>query len=73
MVPLKKHLINTITLIPLLVFVGCQTTYKEVLVPTKCNVKPIEKPKYSNVIIEDLKNILVYDELLQEQIKFCTE
>ena len=45
--------------------------YEEVKVPIKCNIEPTAKPTYSNNLELDLQNILIYDELLQADLKAC--
>lgn len=47
------------------------TIYEEVKVPIKCTLPPTPKPTYSNNLEIDLSNILIYDELLQEDLKTC--
>lgn len=60
-------------LIPLFLLCGCTTMriYEEVKVPIKCNIEPTPKPTYSNNLELDLQNILIYDELLQADLKVC--
>lgn len=54
---------------------GCatQTLYKEVYVPTKCEIPHTPKPNYTGNLEEDLRNLLIYDEVIQKDLEFCTQ
>ncbi len=55
-------------------FTGCtRTLYKEVYVPTKCEVPATPKPTYTGKLEEDLRNLLIYDEVIQKDLEFCTQ
>lgn len=54
-----------------LVFVGCGVKYKEVLVPVKCSVSDKTRPLYTKNVVKDFKNILIYTELLEADLKIC--
>ncbi|WP_300859995.1 hypothetical protein [uncultured Helicobacter sp.] len=60
-------------LIALFLLCGCipMRIYEEVKVPIKCNIEPTAKPTYSNNLELDLQNILIYDELLEADLKAC--
>lgn len=64
-----------ITSLFLFLSLGCsnktQVIYKEVKIPIKCNVDKISKPAYSDNLIQDLKNLAVYTELLEKDLNFC--
>lgn len=64
-----------ITLLLAFFMLGCsnktQVIYKEVKIPIKCNVDKIPKPAYSDNLIQDLKNLAVYAELLEKDLNFC--
>lgn len=53
---------------------GCATTkvaYKQVYIPTKCDVPKRERPQKSTNIIETLKSILVYTMTLEKDLQIC--
>lgn len=53
---------------------GCtRNVYKEVYVPTKCQITPTPKPKPTGKLEKDLQQILIYDELIQKDLEFCTQ
>ena len=45
--------------------------YKEVYVPTKCDIQTTPKPTYTGKLEKDLQNILIYDEVIQKDLEFC--
>ena len=57
-----------------LVFCACstRTITQEVVIPTKCTITPTPKPAYTGDLQKDLRNILVYDEMIQRDLEFCT-
>lgn len=59
-----------ILILPLIIS-GCQQ-YKQVLIPTICEIPQREKPKSSGDVLEDIKAILIYSELIAEDLDFCT-
>lgn len=58
-----------------LIFNACayntETIYKEVKIPVKCNIKRMPKPQYSNDLLKDLQNILIYSDLIENNLNFC--
>lgn len=64
-----------ISLLLTLFLISCsnktQVIYKEVKIPIKCNIDKISKPIYSDNLIQDLKNLAVYAELLEKDLNFC--
>lgn len=54
-------------------FCACSTTLttQEVLIPIKCDITPPQKPAYTGDVRQDLKNILIYNEILQRDLDFC--
>lgn len=52
---------------------SCATTLttQEVFIPTKCAITPPPKPIYTGDVQKDLKNILIYDEMIQRDLSFC--
>ena len=66
---MKKYL-----LFVYLLFVGCSPSviYEEVKIPIKCNIHKTQKPIYSNDIEQDITNILIYNEVLQNDLEVCT-
>ncbi|TLD80183.1 hypothetical protein LS68_008165 [Helicobacter sp. MIT 05-5293] len=57
-----------------LLFCACstRTITQEVLIPTICTITPPPKPTYTGDVQKDLKNILIYDEMIQRDLHFCT-
>ena len=64
-----------ITLLLAISLISCssktQVIYKEVKIPVKCSIDKIPKPAYSDNLIQDLKNLAVYAELLEKDLNFC--
>ncbi len=59
-------------LLPLSLLCGCaRVEYVEVLVPQKCNVAKRERPKQSFDMGKDVKNVLIYTQMLEVDIKKC--
>ncbi len=52
---------------------GCaaKTEYKEVLIPQKCEVTKKIRPIYKGEVVEDLRQTLVYTELLEADLQIC--
>lgn len=52
---------------------GCaqKLEYKEVFLPQKCEVSKKTRPPYTQNLSEDVKNILIYTELLEADLKLC--
>ena len=54
--------------------VGCTRIVKEpVYIPTKCNVKPPNRPYPTTNTMKNLKNILIYTENLERDLNFCID
>lgn len=54
---------------------ACATTtteYVEKKVPIRCEVKKTQLPAYTDDPLVDIPNILIYTEVLEEDLKFCT-
>ncbi|WP_104748583.1 hypothetical protein [Helicobacter cetorum] len=58
----------------LTIFCGCakKIIYSQVKVPIKCDVSMPERPLKSLDSLEYLKQLLVYTEILEQDLKFCT-
>ena len=57
-----------------LVAFGCaspKTQIKEVLIPQKCEVSAKIRPIYKGEVVEDLRQTLVYIELLEQDLQIC--
>lgn len=52
---------------------GCseKVVFKEVLVPQKCSVSVKNRPLYTQDILNDTRNLLIYTELLECDLKAC--
>lgn len=50
---------------------GCATQYKEIKIPIKCEIPPRVKPEQKGSEVEQLKEILIYAEGLERDLKFC--
>ncbi|WP_253248333.1 hypothetical protein [Helicobacter sp. 12S02634-8] len=50
---------------------ACARHYEYVYIPTKCDIKPRQAPMQSGDILQDLKAVLVYTELLKSDLDFC--
>lgn len=58
-----------------LIIVGCsepKIEYAEKKVPVKCEVKKNSLPAYTDDPLIDVPNILIYTEILEGDLKFCT-
>lgn len=61
-------------LIPLILFSACASpsvAYKEVLIPTMCDIPKKQRPLQSKDIFKDIKAILIYTELIESDLEFC--
>ena len=59
-----------------MVFAGCSTAqveYVEKKVPVKCEVKKTQLPAYTDDPLVDVPNILIYTEVIEEDLRFCTQ
>lgn len=54
-------------------FSGCGSKYlyKEVKVPVRCDIPERQKPKKQANTIQYLKEVLIYSELLEQDLHFC--
>lgn len=52
---------------------GCakQVVYKEVLIPTKCDVKKRDKPSKGGSSTYFLRDLLIYTEGLERDLEYC--
>lgn len=48
-----------------------QVVYKEVKIPIRCNVEIPKKPAYTDDFLKDLKEFLIYSEMLEKTLYFC--
>lgn len=66
---MKNTLILTILLLS---FTGCSLKYKEVKVPTKCNIEQ-PKPPYTFQPVDEkyLEEVLIYNEKITSDLDFC--
>lgn len=65
--------ITFLTLLALFVFTACagKCELKEVFVPVKCEVTPKIRPLFTNELVEDLRQTLIYTELLETDLRLC--
>lgn len=49
---------------------GCTKT-QQVFIPTACEIPKRERPQKSGDMLEDLKAIFIYSELLERDLEFC--
>lgn len=50
---------------------GNKFLYKEVKVPVRCDIPERAKPKKQANTIQYLKDVLIYSELLEQDLYFC--
>lgn len=57
----------------LIAFSGCseKIAYKEVYLPQKCELTPKARPLKTDKVTQDLKQALVYTELLEQDLAIC--
>lgn len=73
----KQRIKRCLCIIPtLLLLAGCSTKqpeiiFKEVLVPTKCDVKQRNRPQQQKNIGKYLTEILIYVEGLERDLTYC--
>lgn len=58
----------------ILIFNGCatRTIYQPTNIPVKCDIDLPKRPTKHNNEVENIKNLLIYTELLEVNLKFCT-
>lgn len=69
-----KSFITLFLVLFILNFSACANknyVYKEVKIPTKCDIPKREKPKKESNITAYLKAILIYTEGLERDLAFC--
>ena len=54
-------------------FIGCaqRVIYKDVYIPTKCDIDLPKNPVFSGDLLSDLAKALEHSELLERDLKFC--
>ena len=57
----------------LIAFVGCSQkgVINEVYIPQKCEVSKKPRPLYTGILVQDLKQTLIYTELLEQDLALC--
>lgn len=50
---------------------SCSSIPQKVYIPTYCDVQKREKPQKRGDLLEDIKAILIYSELLEQDLEFC--
>lgn len=57
----------------LIAFVGCSQkgVINKVYVPQKCEVSKKPRPLYTGLVVQDLKQTLIYTELLEQDLALC--
>ena len=55
------------------VLVGCasKSCLEEVYLPQKCAVSKKPRPLYTGLVVQDLKQALIYTELLEQDLALC--
>ena len=75
MVWYRMKTIISLCIIFFLLLSGCayntETIYKEVKIPVKCNIKRMGKPTYKGDLMLDLQNLLIYSDLIENNLDFC--
>lgn len=67
--PLKCFML---LLLNILLLSGCaRVVYKEVLIPTKCDVANRVRPPQSGKVSVDVKAIFAYTQALEQDLKMC--
>lgn len=77
MIPNLTHFIRSIIFVIFgIALTGCSTSqveYVEKKVPVKCEVKKTQLPAYADDPLVDVPNILIYTEVIEEDLRFCTQ
>ncbi|PAF46124.1 hypothetical protein BKH46_08935 [Helicobacter sp. 12S02634-8] len=56
----------------LILLEGCgYPVYEKVYIPTHCEIPLRERPQKSEDLVENIKNLLGYVELLESDLRFC--
>lgn len=52
---------------------GCATNtiYKDVYIPTQCNITKPSKPPLSSFVVENTRNAIIYTKKLECALDFC--
>lgn len=57
----------------LILLEGCSyPVYEKVYIPIRCEIPLRERPQKSEDLVESIKNLLGYTELLEKDLSFCT-
>ena len=68
---LKKFLTLLVLVMFALWSLGCSTMREPTYIPTKCEVKRIEKPTRGEYASDSVVKILTYTELIEKDLDFC--
>lgn len=74
--PQSDLLLLLAVLLCVLILHGCsepRVLYKDKLVPVKCQIDKTPKPTETGKLSIDIRNILIYTEILEKDIETCTE
>lgn len=66
-------LVAILCFLMLILLSGCsqRVIYKDVLVPTKCDVEMPKRPILSGDVLLDIKEALKHSEILESNLRFC--
>ena len=48
-----------------------KVVYKDVYIPTKCDIEMPKKPTFNGDILHDIKEALKHSEMLEKSLNFC--
>lgn len=68
---LPHLVVFAVLLLMIFLLSGCSGGYKEVLIPTKCEIPKRDKPIQKGSELEQLKSVLIYTEGLERDLNFC--
>lgn len=56
-------------------FIGCaqRVIYKDVYIPTKCDISIPQSPILSGDLVSDFANALEHSEILEKDLEFCVK
>lgn len=56
-------------------FIGCaqRVIYKDVYIPTKCNISIPQSPTLSGDLVSDFAKALQHSEILEKDLEFCVK